>query len=153
MGIDSDRLAKPANPPGRGNRRTLGKLWQSARAYREERLRNEAEEKERERLEQEAKRKAHLESLLERADTLWREVDSLVERKTSSAYDQAVAELKDLCDAYAQAGRAALFQKRLRELTDRNTRHPGLMSRIAKSQLTSPPAPGADFRLEAPTGR
>lgn len=117
-------------PVGAGPRRRLRELAQAAGRHRAERERREAEAREQERREREAKRRVRLAAMLARADEIWQEVDSLAERKTASAYDQASKQLHDLAAAYALADRTPQFQERLAALRAKFARRYALMRRI-----------------------
>lgn len=131
VAAELNRLVRGCNQPVVTGRRTLERLWESARRLREERLRREAEEKERRRREREAKRKARLRSLMERANAAWDEADALAQHKSKTSYDQAAKRVRELRDAYALAGRDDEYQECLSGFRDRNTRRPALIRRIA----------------------
>ena len=77
-----------------------------------------------------AARKRHLESVLQRADTIWTGLDPLMDQKIASAYDDAAAQLKELRDAYKQGDNDAEFQSRLALFRDHYSRRPAMMRRI-----------------------
>jgi hypothetical protein len=132
-----NRLARCPGQPVAQRQRTCAELLAAVEEHRLTRERREEGERNRRRREKEAKRKAHLESLMQRAESVWREVDSLVECKTGSAYDGASQHLRELRDAYALAGRMPEYGQRLQSLRERNARRPALLGRLAK--LQSPP--------------
>jgi hypothetical protein len=70
-------------------RRTVGQILAQAERQREEVERQRAEEAERKRI-------AELEALAEREAEAWQEVEALIERKTGSAYGDAVERLRRL---------------------------------------------------------
>ena len=113
------------------SQRSLGQLWKSARRQRDKRLQRETEEKEQRRREHEAKCRAHLQSLLEHADTAWKEADSLAQHRGKTSYDKAAERVRELRDAYALAERDGEYQERLRAFRDRHGQRPALIRRLA----------------------
>ena len=77
-------------------------------------------------------RKQHLAAIMQRADTLWSELDPLMDQKIASAYDQAAAQLQELHDAYAQAGDIGGFQQKLNGFRRRYSNRPAMLRRIEK---------------------
>jgi hypothetical protein len=77
-------------------------------------------------------RKQHLASIMQRADTIWSELDPLMDQKIASAYDQAAAQLQELRDAYAQAGDISGFQQKLKGFRLRYSNRPAMLRRIEK---------------------
>jgi tryptophan synthase beta subunit len=67
---------------------------------------------------------------MQRADTLWSEIDPLMDQKIASAYDQATAQLQELRDAYAQAGDVRGFQQKLDGFRRRYSNRPAMLRRI-----------------------
>ena len=132
VAAELNRSVRGCSQPAATGRRTLGRLWESARRQREERVRREAEEKERCRREREAQRRAHLQSLMERADAAWDEADSLAQHKGKTSYDKAAERVHELSDAYALAGRNDEYQRCLRAFRERHARRPALIRRIAQ---------------------
>lgn len=78
------------------------------------------------------RRKQHLAAILQRADTIWTEIDSLMAQKVVSAYMQAASQLQELRDAYAQAGDIGAFEQRLAEFRVRYSKRPAMLRRIEK---------------------
>jgi hypothetical protein len=78
---------------------------------REARLNKEAAAEADRQQRQAAQRQEHLASVFKRAESIWSGLDPLMEQKIGSAYDQAVAQLNELRDAYAQAGDIGRFQQ------------------------------------------
>ena len=132
VSTELNRLVPPPVDADPSQRRRVCELRELAREIRKERLRFEAEEEERKRREREAKRRAHLESLIRRADEAWHEAEALAGPKKASAYDQAAARIRDLRDAYALAGRSAQFRQRLDAFRQQYARRPALLRRLAK---------------------
>ena len=77
-------------------------------------------------------RQQHLASIMQRADTVWLGLDPLMDQKIASAYDQAAAQLQELCDAYAQAGDIGGFQQKLTGFRLRYSNRPAMLRRIEK---------------------
>jgi len=77
-------------------------------------------------------RKQHLASIMRRADSVWSELDPLMEQKIASAYDQAAAQLQELRDAYAQAGDIGGFQQKVNGFRRRYSNRPAMLRRIEK---------------------
>ena len=77
-------------------------------------------------------RKQHLASVMKRADTLWSGLDPLMDQRIASAYDQAATQLRELGDAYAQAGDIGSFQQKLRGFRLRYSNRPAMLRRIEK---------------------
>ena len=77
-------------------------------------------------------RKQHLGSIMQRADTIWTGLDPLMDQKIASTYDQAAAQLQELCDAYAQAGDIGGFQQKLAGFRLRYSNRPAMLRRIEK---------------------
>ena len=77
-------------------------------------------------------RRQHLASVMQRADNLWPGLDSLMDQKIASAYDQVAAQLQELCDANAQAGDLGGFQQKLAGFRRRYSNRPAMLRRIEK---------------------
>lgn len=99
---------------------------------REARLKKEAEAATAKRQREAEKRKQRLASVFERADSLWARLDSLMDQKIASAYDQAATELQELRDAYAQEGENGAFQQKLAGFRSGYSNRPAMLRRIGK---------------------
>lgn len=112
------------NEPAPG-RRTVRKLLAEAKRHVERRRIEEAERKARERkrqLEEEAKKRArYLDGLEGREDSLWREVEELVQARQTSGYDRVAERLKDLGELAARKRQTEAF---IRSVDDLKRRHP-----------------------------
>jgi hypothetical protein len=75
-------------------------------------------------------RRQNLASIMQRADTVWSGLDSLMDQKIASAYDQAASQLEELRDAYAQAGDTGGFQQKLAAFRLRYSNRPAMLRRI-----------------------
>jgi len=100
-------------------------------AAREVRHKSEAEAAAAKRQRETGLRKQHLASIMKRADTLWSGLDSLMDQRIASAYDQAAAELKELRDAYAHAADIGGFQQKLAGFRRQYSNRPAILRRIA----------------------
>jgi hypothetical protein len=119
------RAAEPASDAGR---RTVSELLAAAQQRAAERRQLEAERTARERA-------AYLDDVLGREEQIWREVESLIERKQAQPYDTAVKRLVDLRDAADQAGQAGAFATRLAELRARCAARYSLIERLDRAGL------------------
>ena len=97
---------------------------------REARLTKQAEVETAKRQSEAERRKQHLVCILQRADTLWLRLDPLMDQRAASAYDQAAAQLKELRDAYAQAGDIEGFRRKLDGFRFRYSNRPAMLRRI-----------------------
>jgi hypothetical protein len=75
-------------------------------------------------------RRQHVASVMQRADNLWPGLDLLMDQKIASAYEQAATQLKELRDAYAQAGDLGSFQQKLAGFRLRYSNRPAMLRRI-----------------------
>jgi hypothetical protein len=75
-------------------------------------------------------RRQHLASIMQRADATWSGLDSLMDQKIASTYDQAASQLEELRDAYAQAGETGSFQQKLAAFRLRYSNRPAMLRRI-----------------------
>jgi hypothetical protein len=116
---------KPAAPVRANTRRTWGDLRDTAA-----RLQKEAERREREAAE--ARRIQELKDFAPRAAKAWGDVDALIQQKTASAYDQAVALLVKLRDLAIYQDRLPEFQARLDVLQAQYAKRPALLARLQR---------------------
>ncbi len=77
-----------------------------------------------------AARKRQLKSILKKADTIWAELDVLMDKKIAAAYDDAAAQLQELHAAYEQARQEKEFRHRLAAFRERYRRRSAMMRRI-----------------------
>lgn len=78
-----------------------------------------------------AERRLHLDGVMGRADAIWAGLEPLMAEKIASAYDRSTAQLIELREAYAQAGRDHEFQDRLTTFRGNYAHRPAMMRRIA----------------------
>ena len=99
---------------------------------REARLKKDAEAAAAKRQREVELRTQHLAAVMGRADTVWSGLDSLMDQKIASAYDQVAAQLQELRDAYAQAGNLSGFQQKAAGFRLRYSNRPAMLRRIDK---------------------
>ena len=134
-------LAKPPGPLAAAARtdRTAGALLAAARQNTERRLREAAERtaRKRARLEAEAavKREKYLDELAAREDAAWSIVESKVESRLQSEYDDAVKLLKDLRDLSVRGGALRSFESRVRTLHARHLKKSTFVERLQKAGM------------------
>ena len=117
-------------------RRTLGELQAAAGALRAEDERRAREAAEARRREEEAAAEARhrqlLDTLAKRQPAAWREVETLIEKKTGTVYDEAVTHLANLRELAVRDGRLPDFQARVAQLKDTYARRPALLERLRR---------------------
>jgi hypothetical protein len=123
-----------AVPPGR----KVGELLNAAQAHAVQRRRKEAERavraKARREREAAAARAAYLDGLAGREESVWRQVESLIESKSPKAYDEAARLLVDLRDLAARSPSPA-FATRLSDLRVRHARKLSFVERLTEARL------------------
>jgi hypothetical protein len=133
-----------------GSRRTVGDLRAAWHHLAEERRRRAAEraakEQARRAREQAAARARHLDALVGREESLWRQVETAIQSKQPKQYDHAIELLQDLRDLGERAGTAKDVAQRIRDLRERHHSKPSLMQRLDRAGLPkrgddSPEAP------------
>ncbi|HDZ72922.1 MAG TPA: hypothetical protein ENH55_09110 [Aurantimonas coralicida] len=116
--------------------RTVGDLRARAEAIWEARERALAEKAaaERKRREEEAERsrRARLDAIVRRGESVWREIETEIERRNAAGYDKATSLLLDLKTISREKGTHELFIRRLQEIRDRHARKERLIERLAK---------------------
>jgi hypothetical protein len=137
----SQRSERAANSALEPKRRTIGDLLGAAKVHAAERRRAEAEQEAQERARQEHEaaiaRAKHLDRLVGREEDLWRQVESLIDQKQATPYDQAVEHLKDLRDLAARANQTSAFTFRLQELRERHAKKTAFQQRLDAAKLGS----------------
>ena len=81
-------------------------------------------------------RERHLTTLAKDFDRQWKHAHSLAEGRTAATYDQALALLVDLRDAYALRQQGAEFRRKLGEFRTAYARRSALMRRLDDAGLT-----------------
>ena len=66
---------------------------------------------------------------------MWKTIDSLISRKKSQSYDEAVQHLINLRDLAKLEGNAVEFQRRIQQIQDTYSKYPGLLRRIDAANL------------------
>lgn len=121
----------PQVPP-----RTVGDLRARAEDIRKARERALAEKAaaERKRREKEAERsrRARLSVIVRRGESVWREIETEIERRNAAGYDKAASLLIDLRAISKEKGALEDFIRRLQEIRDRHARKERLIERLAK---------------------
>ena len=134
IGTELRRRARARNSDGCRPRRTVGELRAKARDLRAARERAEAERRraEERRRVQEAQeaRRARLDAVRYRGDSVWTEVETEIGRRNASGYDRATALLADLKQLAAEEGTAADFSRRLAAIRERHARKGQFIKRL-----------------------
>ena len=116
--------------------RTVGDLRVRAEAIRQARERALAEkaaaELKRREEEKERSRRARLEAIVRRGESVWREIETEIERRNAASYDKAASLLRDLMAISEEKGRSEDFIRRLQKIRDRHARKERLIERLAK---------------------
>ena len=123
-------LAAAEVPPPR----TVGELRARAEAIRLARERRKAEreaaEQRRRAEEAEKARRARIDALARRGESVWREIESEIERRNAGSYDRAAEMLRDLQALAAERGTAEEFARRLRDIRERHVRKERFIDRL-----------------------
>lgn len=125
------RQATNASP----ERRRLAQMEARVMAVRAQRLENERLANEAKAAKVRAEYSAMLNRLVQEAPQVWQEIDSTVERGTSSAYEKAFKLLQMLAEAMKRAGQEADFRRGLVHLLERHGRRPAWIKRLEKAGL------------------
>lgn len=139
--IDSDLIAAAAQRTGgqAAKARTAGQLLAIARACRDEAEQRAAQKAQREREKRAAveavSRARHLQALAAREADAWREVESLVESRKPTAYDQAVALLQDLREICDTTGRSPKFRGFVDDLRQRHRAKSSFLQRLDRAKV------------------
>jgi hypothetical protein len=115
--------------------RTVGELLSRAAAMRIDREHAAAEkvaaEQRRKAEDAETARRARLLAIKRRGDSVWREIETEVERRSAAGYDRAASLLLDLRVIAAEQGTARDFADRLRIIRERHARKERFIERLA----------------------
>lgn len=128
---DSQALqaARPAVAP-----RSAGELRARGDAIREAREREQSEQREAERKRQEAEelraRRARLDAIMRRGETVWREVETEIERRNAPGYDTAAGLLLDLKAIAEERRTTGDFARRLQAIRERHSRKGRFIERL-----------------------
>lgn len=115
--------------------RTVGELRSRARAIRLARERAKAEKAAAERrrqAEEAAKaRRVRLDMIARRGESVWREIETEIERRNAAGYDRAASLLLDLRALAEERGMIKDFARRLRAIRERHARKERFIERLA----------------------
>jgi len=109
-------------------RRTIAALREAAAVWRHQ---QQAAEQRRAAL----ARQRHLEALAVRESQVWQEIEALLAEKKASAYDSAVALLKDLRDLATSRGDMTRFQQSMADIERTYSNRSALLRRMRQSRL------------------
>ena len=131
----------PATGESRERRRTVADLRARAAAIRKERETAAAERREAERRRQaeleEKARRVRLGALVARgAASVWREVETEIERRNAAGYERAVHLLRDLRALAEEDGSVEEFSERVRSLRNRHERKRRFIERLAGLEVS-----------------
>lgn len=129
------RLTPPTETPAVPVR-TVGELRARATAIRQARERAMAEkaaaERKRREEETERSRRARLDAIARRGESVWREIETEIERRNATGYERATSLLLDLRAISQEKGAPGDFLRRLQEIRNRHARKERLIERLAK---------------------
>ena len=129
------RLTPPTDTPAVPVR-TVGDLRARAKAIRQARERAMAEkvaaERKRREEETERSRRARLDAIARRGESVWQEIETEIERRNATGYDRATSLLLDLMAISKEKGAPEDFLGRLQEIRNRHARKERLIERLAK---------------------
>jgi hypothetical protein len=130
-----DRLATEIGAPPIVAR-TVGELRARARAIRLVRERAAAEkvaaERKRQIREAEKARRARLDAIARRGESVWSEVEAEIARRNAASYDKAASLLLDLRTVADEIGTTPDFARRLGAIRERHARKERFLGRLAK---------------------
>jgi hypothetical protein len=130
-----DRLATATGAPP-AVARTVGELRARAGAIGLARERKAAEkaaaERQRQAREAETARRARLDAIARRGESVWREVEAEIELRNAPGYDRAASLLFDLKAVAEERGATPDFARRLRAIRERHNRKEKFIERLAK---------------------
>ena len=116
--------------------RTVGELRARAKAIRLTRERAQADkiaaERKRREVEAERSRRARLHAIARRGESVWRDIEAEIERRTAAGYDKAAGLLIDLRAIAEEKGATEDFVRRLQRLRERHARKERFVERLAK---------------------
>lgn len=83
----------------------------------------------------EAKRRAEMAALVAKGDSVWQEVEDLIEQKTSDTYQKAVTLLQQLGDLAREQGQQQVFAARLEAIRKRHSRRTAFTRELQRIKL------------------
>ena len=133
-GLVRQRLKPNGAPPVAA--RAVGELRARADAIAGERERARAEsaaaERKRREEETERSRRARLDGVARRGESVWREIEAEIERRSPVSYDKAAGLLFDLQAIAEEKGETEDFARRLRTIRERHARKERFLERLTK---------------------
>ncbi|AGA33407.1 hypothetical protein TVNIR_1745 [Thioalkalivibrio nitratireducens DSM 14787] len=117
----------------RSDRRTLAEIEAGVEAARSLRLEREREARAAKEAKRQAEHARYLSTVAQQADRVWDEIDTLLERRTGAAYDEALQRLQDLAEALQAAEREQEFRRDLEKLLAAHGGRPAWMKRLEKA--------------------
>jgi hypothetical protein len=119
--------------------RSVLDLLSRAETYAEERKRRAAEQKAKEQArkkrERAIAREKYIESLVEREESIWKEVIEYIDSKQPAKYDEAVRLLVDLQDLNKKTGKDKAFKQKLKTIFENHHRKVSFLNRLQKAGL------------------
>lgn len=129
-----DRLTSATDAPVVAAR-TVGDLRARAEAIRQAResalAEKAAAERKRGEEAEERSRRARLDAINRRGESVWREIETEIERRNPVGYDKAASLLRDLMTISQEKGRSEDFIRRLQTIRDRHARKQRFIERLA----------------------
>jgi hypothetical protein len=120
--------------------RSVQELLARAETIAEERERRAAEQKARQQAKKKRERaiarEKYLKDLAEREDSIWKEVEALIDSKQPAKYDEAVKLLAELQDLNKTSGNENVFNATLQKICEKHRRKPGFLNRLKNKGLT-----------------
>jgi hypothetical protein len=133
------RVAQLAKSAPRGQpvqMRTVGELWARADTIRQARKMAQAEkaaaEQRMREAEAERSRRLRLDAIVRRGESVWREIETEIERRNAAGYDKAAGLLRDLKAISEEKGLSVDFIRRVEKMRDRHARKERFIERLAK---------------------
>jgi hypothetical protein len=133
------RVAQRAKSAPRGQpvqMRTVGELRARADAIRQARKMAQAEkaaaEQRMREAEAERSRRLRLNAIIRRGESVWREIETEIERRNAAGYDKAAGLLRDLKAISEEKGLSVDFIRRVEKMRDRHARKERFIERLAK---------------------
>ena len=116
--------------------RTVGELRARADTIRQARKMAQAEkaaaEKRIREAEAERSRRLRLNAIIRRGESVWREIETEIERRNAAGYDKAAGLLRDLKAISEEKGLSVDFIRRVEKMRDRHARKERFIERLAK---------------------
>ncbi len=134
IGLELRQRARAQNLEGERASRTVGELKERARETRNARKRVEAErrrvEERRKAEDAEKARRARLDAVRRRGDSVWAEIETEIQRRNAYGYDRAARLLADLKQLAIEHCTTAGFSRRLAAIRERHGRKGQFIKRL-----------------------